>query len=292
MADSQQTQNPAHHPHAPIVKALADLGYEPAGALWEAASRMARAPEVVWIMLNYVKAGKPSINFTTKIPNDLFIELPGGYSVASLIRDFGFATVGAFLMASELVADTHEAEEMLTTMIEEGYFMITSTGVRAFVFPPISKQYPSCPNCGCYWVRKYTECPRCKYGVIEQQIDNGQIPDNIISDFLDELKTHSPPQMPPQPGVCHNCKKALELNAKFCMECGAPVKKAAPPALPPQPIPKVCSTCNAKLAPDAKFCSGCGAQLSQRKCPMCQATIEDKEAGFCSTCGYNLRQSA
>ena len=83
MSSSRQTQNPQQHPHASIVKALATLGYEPAGAIWNAASRMARAPELVQVMLDYVN-----------------IKIPGGYSVASLIRDFEFTSVGAFMMAN------------------------------------------------------------------------------------------------------------------------------------------------------------------------------------------------
>lgn len=48
---------------------------------------------------------------------------------------------------------------------------------------------------------------------------------------------------------CPKCEAPLATNAKFCPECGEPVKKAAH-----------CTQCGAKYAPGAKFCAECGAK--------------------------------
>jgi len=50
--------------------------------------------------------------------------------------------------------------------------------------------------------------------------------------------------------TCPKCEAPLATNAKFCPECGEPVKKAAH-----------CSQCGAKLTPGAKFCPECGAKI-------------------------------
>ena len=46
---------------------------------------------------------------------------------------------------------------------------------------------------------------------------------------------------------CPNCGKPVAPDAKFCAECGQPLKKA-------------CSNCGAELAPGAKFCAECGTK--------------------------------
>jgi membrane protease subunit (stomatin/prohibitin family) len=47
--------------------------------------------------------------------------------------------------------------------------------------------------------------------------------------------------------TCPKCNAPLADNAKFCAECGAPIKKE-----------KFCSKCGSKIKPDAKFCPDCG----------------------------------
>ncbi len=49
---------------------------------------------------------------------------------------------------------------------------------------------------------------------------------------------------------CPNCNAPLATNAKFCPECGTPLKKAAH-----------CTECGAKLEPNAKFCPDCGKKV-------------------------------
>jgi membrane protease subunit (stomatin/prohibitin family) len=46
---------------------------------------------------------------------------------------------------------------------------------------------------------------------------------------------------------CPKCEAPLATNAKFCPQCGEPVKRAAH-----------CTECGAKLEPGAKFCAECG----------------------------------
>ena len=49
---------------------------------------------------------------------------------------------------------------------------------------------------------------------------------------------------------CPNCNAPLTTNAKFCPECGTPLKKAAH-----------CTECGAKLEANARFCPECGKKV-------------------------------
>lgn len=256
MTDSRMAGQRLAQDHALIVRALTALEYEPLGAIDSAASRMARAPQLVTAMLSFVMAGKPAVDYAGQRPAEVFTELPGGYSVASLVRDFGLSTVGAFLMASELVADTARAQDLLTTMIEEGFFTTTPDGLRALVHPPIAQEYPSCPNCARRSVRAYAACPRCGYGELEAQLDRGEIPDQIIREYLGAAPATLPsPAAPPAARACAACGAALRANQRFCTTCGAGAAQA-PPALP------TCRSCGSAVKPGVKFCTSCGRPLS------------------------------
>ena len=50
-------------------------------------------------------------------------------------------------------------------------------------------------------------------------------------------------------GACPNCGASLAPNAKFCGECGQPVKRE-----------KFCTECGAKMEGSPKFCPECGAK--------------------------------
>lgn len=50
--------------------------------------------------------------------------------------------------------------------------------------------------------------------------------------------------------TCPECSHPLEVNAKFCPNCGAKLKSASH-----------CSQCGVKLQPGAKFCTDCGAKV-------------------------------
>lgn len=49
---------------------------------------------------------------------------------------------------------------------------------------------------------------------------------------------------------CPKCEAPLATNAKFCPQCGEPVKRAVH-----------CTQCGAKLEPGAKFCGECGNKV-------------------------------
>ena len=53
----------------------------------------------------------------------------------------------------------------------------------------------------------------------------------------------------PETKLCAACKKQIDAGAKFCPECGAPVKKH-------------CPECGAQVPPETKFCAECGHKLS------------------------------
>lgn len=49
---------------------------------------------------------------------------------------------------------------------------------------------------------------------------------------------------------CPKCEAPLQVNAKFCPECGEKLTASH------------CTQCGAKLSPDAKFCAECGAKAN------------------------------
>ncbi len=50
-------------------------------------------------------------------------------------------------------------------------------------------------------------------------------------------------------GACPNCGASIAPNAKFCGECGQPIKRE-----------KFCTECGAKMEGSPKFCPECGAK--------------------------------
>lgn len=67
--------------------------------------------------------------------------------------------------------------------------------------------------------------------------------------------TPQPQPMATAPGPdtvsCANCGADLSPSAKFCNECGEPVRQK----------PTNCPECNAPVAPGAKFCNECGTRI-------------------------------
>jgi pSer/pThr/pTyr-binding forkhead associated (FHA) protein/uncharacterized RDD family membrane protein YckC len=47
----------------------------------------------------------------------------------------------------------------------------------------------------------------------------------------------APPRAEAAPNVCPSCKKPVELNARFCGFCGAPISAPSKPPMPPPPPP-------------------------------------------------------
>lgn len=74
--------------------------------------------------------------------------------------------------------------------------------------------------------------------------------------------------------LCTNCGKALPQSAKFCFNCGTPIKKDSNLVL--------CHKCN-KEVPMGKFCANCGAILEET-CLKCGAKLPEN-TNFCPECG-------
>jgi hypothetical protein len=50
--------------------------------------------------------------------------------------------------------------------------------------------------------------------------------------------------------LCHRCNGENDADAKFCSECGAPIRKTKP-----------CAGCGELSDPGARFCDNCGARF-------------------------------
>lgn len=76
---------------------------------------------------------------------------------------------------------------------------------------------------------------------------------------------------------CPHCQAMINLEAKFCPECGQATK-----------IEKVpCPKCQHMNGPDAKFCSGCGNKLGSSNCRKC-GNLLAADAKFCPECGEGV----
>ena len=233
----------------PYVAALQALGYSPESGLAEAAARLGRSPELLADIHAYLKSGIPVVDEQSKTPAELFRPLPGNYCVAGLVRDFQMEPTGAFLMASDLLADTARAIKRLDQIIEEGYWKVLPDGSYARVVLPVSERYPACPSCGLRWASNYPACPRCGYGPREAQIDQ----DLEIMALLQEGGSDpSPSEFFFFPDIgddeiiqadsfasCPHCGFPLKPISTFCGSCGKLVAAAGAgaEAAPLQPSP-------------------------------------------------------
>ena len=293
MAQSQVTRgsrDPSRHPLLPVAAALAALDYAPPARLWDATQRMARAPELVLDLLDYVQAGKPAADYAAGTPRALFRALPGGHSVATLMRDLELEPVGAFLLGAELVADTEAAQAIITKRIQEGYWKTLPDASRAFVVLAIAEQYPSCPNCSLRWMRPYPLCPRCGYGPVERQIDAGELPERVRRSVQEALQSAVTLANGEAVGESHcpACGAEVPAAAHFCRACGKPITQVAPAA-----EARACARCGASLSPGARFCARCGARVAASRaeqtttCPHCKRPLRPG-ARFCGGCGKAL----
>lgn len=57
--------------------------------------------------------------------------------------------------------------------------------------------------------------------------------------------------------ICPNCHTYIPATAKFCPECGTPLK-------PPTNATLICPKCGRSIPSSSKFCPECGIQLSLR----------------------------
>jgi hypothetical protein len=222
---------------ADIAKALSSLGYKPDELVYDATLRMARVPVLARDMVRYAATGRPPADFPAQAPPELFRALPGNHTVASLIRDFGFEPVGAFLMGAALLSDTEQSVRILHNFIRYGYWVTLPDGVRELRFPPVAGRYPSCPACGFRLLAQSEECPCC-----------GHRPGEEVRDELEETDPA---------GTCTRCGKILTPGLRFCTGCGAPVMVPVQQA----PARAACTGCGAPLEPGRKFCVNCGRKI-------------------------------
>jgi len=241
-----------------IASALKELGYSEGPMLWDAARRMAITPALTGDMFAYIAAGKPKVEVGRPSPLMLSRQLPGNYTVASLMLDLGLSPAGAFLLGAELVNNTPAALRVIEKMVEEGYYITLPDGKRALVYPPISEKYPSCPNCGRRLTRSYESCPTCGYNEKYKQIDLGQLPDSVkemiraelLGDVSKGRDVHK---------KCHSCGAPVKAGDRFCEKCGAAVKQP----IQRRSVPRFCEKCGAKLRKAARFCEMCGAPVRE-----------------------------
>ena len=75
-----------------------------------------------------------------------------------------------------------------------------------------------------------------------------------------------PPGVPPvaaRPTMpCNQCGAALDLNARFCANCGTPVER--------------CASCNAPLLANAVFCAECGTPVEPKNLPSSMPNWDDE----------------
>ncbi len=91
---------------------------------------------------------------------------------------------------------------------------------------------------------------------------------------------------------CSKCGLENRPDARFCQQCGQPLKIA--PTGGTQPTPVSCPTCGAKARPGARYCQQCGQTLpvtspgtsppSGATCAACGAAVKSG-ARFCPRCG-------
>ena len=88
---------------------------------------------------------------------------------------------------------------------------------------------------------------------------------------------------------CIQCGTMLEIDAAFCLKCGA--AQAEKPDQLNSNAPRACVQCGAALEEGAAFCSKCGTAQSKasatsvpKVCVQCGSTLE-LDAAFCSKCG-------
>lgn len=86
--------------------------------------------------------------------------------------------------------------------------------------------------------------------------------------------------------VCNKCGSANPVSARFCYQCGNPMKK--------QDAPVTCLKCSTVNIGTANFCKRCGARLEKvltKQCPKCN-TINPMDAAFCPTCRFDFNATA
>lgn len=77
---------------------------------------------------------------------------------------------------------------------------------------------------------------------------------------------------------CPHCGASAKKGAKFCPECGKPMK-----------VVKIkCPSCGKEVDEGTKFCPECGESLAPKVCPKCGVKVKTG-AKFCPECGAKIK---
>ena len=79
---------------------------------------------------------------------------------------------------------------------------------------------------------------------------------------------------------CPSCHNDIPADAKFCMNCGAEIRKESEKEM------VICPHCKERV-PKGKFCMSCGKEM-ENVCPKCGAEILEN-AKFCMSCGAKIK---
>ena len=237
------------HPALPIATALVKMGYQPETGVWNAALRMSRTPDLAKDMMLFVDAGQPAINYQDSVPQILFRELPLGYSIATLIQDFGLKPVGAFLIASDLIVNPAATKALLDGFARNGVWITDSSGKHGLFTPPASARV------------QRAEPADTEPGPMEEIT-----PQELVS-LIEQMEAHGLRQTPEvEPGtvICSSCGAKVGRKLTFCPQCGKKIGVAEAPEqhAPAAAQPKLCPQCGTAIQPGKKFCPQCGNRIS------------------------------
>jgi len=153
----------------------------------------------------------------------------------------------------------------------------------------INGEYPE--GNGLAYHKKCFHCSKCKTNLFGQQFVSGDPPEIYCTNsscsshgigatstpviLNSTTASASKPQLQPIPSTeiqsktvsnanaksaCVSCGAALDLNSKFCIECGEaqPVQSQ----VSQKPTPRFCTECGESLSSGSKFCIACGNQVN------------------------------
>jgi predicted RNA-binding Zn-ribbon protein involved in translation (DUF1610 family) len=236
------------HPALPIAEALMKLGYRPKNGVWNAALRMARTPDLAKDMMIFVNAGQPAINYQESVPQILFRALPLGYSIATLIQDFGLKPVGAFLIASDLIVNLPATKALLDGFARNGVWITDPSGKHGLFTPPASDRV------------QRAEPADGETG------PSGEITPQELVSLIEQMEARGfgqEPEADPATVTCVSCGAKVGRKLTFCPQCGKKIGTAKAPETPAPPAtqPKHCPQCGTTIQPGKKFCPQCGNRI-------------------------------
>jgi hypothetical protein len=231
------------HPALPVAGAILRLGYKPESGIWSAALRMMRTPDIANDLIAYVAAGYPADRAPEKIPPQLLRSLPHGMTVASLIRGFRFRPVGAFLIASDLVASPEPTLRLLGKFIKDGVWVTDDAGRHSLMLVP----------------------PVAGITVDETDKEEEPITRNDLVELMELLESRYGANKGNDTArsgkTCKACGAELSASTQFCQQCGTKIPPAGSHQRPARPVRKICPGCGKPVREGLKFCSNCGSPV-------------------------------